>query len=161
MSTRSSFRQYNIITGRMLEKRSREDICKEWRRICEKRAACTSRPSSVPGLYAQTRRCRRSNPTPIIHHAVPHYPSGLLRVYNHRRIFFVVRVPCMYSDFIGLAPGDWVCNFEVVVCGCTSLLCFTTPSRISHGGIQQPSCDDPHVDATQQRMALQAAFSQL
>jgi len=63
MSTRSNLRQYNIITRRMLEKRSREDICKEWRRICEKRAACTSRPSSVPGLYAQTRRCRRSNPT--------------------------------------------------------------------------------------------------
>jgi len=49
------------------------------------------------GLYAQTRS--------IIHRAAPHYPSRLLRVYNHPGIFFVVRVPCMYSVFIGLALG--------------------------------------------------------
>jgi len=53
--------------------------------------------------------------TPIIHRAVPHYPSRLLRVHNHPGVFFVARVPCVYSVFIGLALGIlgvYIANFH-------------------------------------------------
>lgn len=51
------------LRGKMLEKGSREDICKEWRKIHEKKQQAHRDQAAPLGLYAQNWQCCGSNTT--------------------------------------------------------------------------------------------------
>ena len=85
--------------------------------------------------------------TPITRRAVQDYLSGLVRLYNHLE-FSVVRIPCVYSVFLGLSTRCIGCESKFFIrvrlvrqgvnTTITYISAFTNHDCFSHEGIQQP-----------------------